>query len=73
MAGVELRKLRVWHWNECMKAARKREDRRASRHTKEDAARAYNFHMLAVQALNDCFPPDDHVHNDLKTVKGELP
>lgn len=36
-----------------MKYRQKEQDKRASRHTREDCALTANFHIKAVQALND--------------------
>jgi hypothetical protein len=50
---MTLRELRVWHWQLVLTERAAAEDKRASRHTaKRHHARA-NFHLGAVQALND--------------------
>lgn len=59
-----LRALRLWHWRHARAATAKREDGRASRHTQELARQSWNFHMGAVQALNDLFPIGDTAERD---------
>lgn len=62
--SVELRSLRLWHWRKAMHASRAAEDGRTSRHSKHQHEKDYNVHMLAVQALNDCFPLGDYAEAD---------
>lgn len=60
----ELRALRLYHWRRVLAASKGREDRRASRHTVKEHDAAYDLHMKAVQALNDCFPIGDYADDD---------
>ncbi len=60
-----LRALRQWHWNEYERHTR--HERRwnkpfpsyQKRYTEH--RRKATFHLLAVQALNDVFPPGDYI------------
>lgn len=59
----QLRNLRLWHWRQ-FREARVNEDMCVGwlyRSINHDKA---TFHLLAVQALNDCFPIGDNVEAD---------
>lgn len=79
---MTLRELRLWHWNKVVAFRKKATEYEAHAENWEakypskkccyarnkakfNHARA-NWHLRAVQALNDCFPVDDSVHSDYK-------
>ncbi len=63
-----LRALRLWHWQQVSMASNRAEwaSRQGPIYSKmRDAASSdWNFHMGAVQALNDCFDIDDTAEKD---------
>lgn len=61
---VGLRNLRLWHWYQVRFATKRMNDNRGTRFTKRDAQQAWNFHMGAVQMLNDFFPLGDTAEED---------
>lgn len=70
---VELRALRLWHWKECLANREIAQDARGAgsafaRDSAEFSRRA-NFHLKAVQTLNDFFPAGDTAEGDAAPVQ----
>jgi hypothetical protein len=50
---MNLRDLRLWHWRIAMRERQAAQDNRCSDYTRKVHDRTANFHIKAVQALND--------------------
>jgi len=55
-----LRVLRLWHWEKALQARREMDDQFMVSNSRD----AYNFHMAAVQTLNDFFSIGDTAERD---------
>lgn len=59
----DLRQLRLWHWEQLVLARRAIRKAWGNAEAKRQAESA-NFHLSAVEALNDFFLPDDTAERD---------